>query len=92
MFTTDETIFVDNITSFFGGDLIQIDNEIMRVDGVGIGSTNVIQVRRPRLGTTIVGHTTGATVTKVTGDYNVTGNVLNFVEAPFGVTPLSNPI
>ena len=91
MFTTDETIFVDNITSFFGGDLIQIDNEIMRVDGVGIGSTNVIQVRRPRLGTTIVGHTTGATVTKVTGDYNVTGNVLNFVEAPFGVTPLSNP-
>jgi len=91
MFTTDETIFVDNITSFFGGDLIQIDNEIMRVDGVGIGSTNVIQVRRPRLGTTIVGHTTGATVTKVTGDYNITGNVLNFVEAPFGVTPLSNP-
>jgi len=90
IFTTDETIFVDNITSFFGGDLIQIDDEIMRVDGVGIGSTNVIQVRRPRLGTTIVGHTTGAIVTKVTGDYNVTGNVLNFIEAPFGKTPFSS--
>jgi hypothetical protein len=90
MFTTDDTIFVDNTISFFGGDLIKINNEIMRIDGVGIGTTNAIQVRRPRLGTEIVGHSTGALVTKVTGNYNIVDNTLNFAEAPFGKTPFSS--
>jgi hypothetical protein len=90
IFTTDDTIFVDNTISFFGGDLIKINNEIMRIDGVGIGTTNAIQVRRPRLGTEIVGHSTGALVTKVTGNYNIVDNTLNFAEAPFGETPFSS--
>jgi hypothetical protein len=90
MFTTDDTIFVDNTISFFGGDLIKINDEIMRIDGVGIGTTNAIQVRRPRLGTEIVGHSTGALVTKVTGNYNIVDNTLNFAEAPFGKTPFSS--
>ena len=90
MFTTDENIFVDNTTSFFGGDLIKIGTEIMRVDGVGIGSTNIIQVRRPRLGTEIVGHSTGALITKITGNYNIVDNIINFAEAPIGKTPLSS--
>ena len=90
MFTTDDTIFVDNTVSFFGGDLIKINDEIMRIDGVGIGTTNAIQVRRPRLGTEIVGHSTGALVTKVTGNYNIVDNTLNFAEAPFGKTPFSS--
>jgi hypothetical protein len=90
MFTTDDTIFVDNTISFFGGDLIKINDEIMRIDGVGIGTTNAIQVRRPRLGTEIVGHSTGALVTKVTGNYNIVDNTINFAEAPFGKTPFSS--
>jgi hypothetical protein len=90
MFTTDDTIFVDNTISFFGGDLIKINDEIMRIDGVGIGTTNAIQVRRSRLGTEIVGHSTGAIVTKVTGNYNIVDNTLNFAEAPFGKTPFSS--
>jgi hypothetical protein len=90
MFTTDDTIFVDNTISFFGGDLIKINDEIMRIDGVGIGTTNAIQVRRPRLGTEIVGHSTGALVTKVTGNYNIVDNTINFAEAPFGRTPFSS--
>jgi hypothetical protein len=90
IFTTDDTIFVDNTISFFGGDLIKIGNEIMRIDGVGIGTTNAIQVRRPRLGTEIVGHSTGALVTKITGNYNIVDNTLNFAEAPFGKTPFSS--
>jgi hypothetical protein len=90
MFTTDDTIFVDNTISFFGGDLIKINDEIMRIDGVGIGTTNAIQVRRPRLGTEIVGHSTGALVTKITGNYNIVDNTLNFAEAPFGKTPFSS--
>jgi hypothetical protein len=91
MFTTDETLFVDdNVTSFFGGDLIRINDEIMRVDGVGIGSTNAIQVRRSRLGTVVAGHSTDALVTKITGNYNIVDNILNFAEAPFGKTPFSS--
>ena len=90
-FTTSDILFFDQITSFFGGDLIKIGDEIMRIDGVGIGSTNAIQVRRPRLGTSIAGYSTGALVTKVSGNYNIVDNVLNFAEAPYGNIPLSSP-
>jgi hypothetical protein len=90
-FTTSDILFFNQITSFFGGDLIKIGDEIMRIDGVGIGSTNAIQVRRPRLGTSIAGYSTGSLVTKVLGNYNIVDNVLNFAEAPFGNIPLSSP-
>jgi hypothetical protein len=33
----------------------------------------------------------GALVTKVSGNYNIVDNVLNFAEAPFGNIPLSSP-
>jgi hypothetical protein len=89
--TTSDIIFFNQITSFFGGDLIKIGEEIMRIEGVGIGSTNAIQVRRFRLGTSIAGHSTGSLVTKVFGNYNIVNNVLNFAEAPFGNIPLSSP-
>jgi hypothetical protein len=88
-FTTDDSIYVSGITSFFGGDLIRIDSEIMRIDSVGVGSTNAIRVRRPWMGTNVSGHSTGAVVTKVVGNYNIVDNTLNFVEAPYGNIPLS---
>ncbi len=86
-FTTDDIIYFAGITSFFGGDLIKIGSEIMRIDGVGIGSTNAIRVRRPWLGTVVAGYATGSLVTKVTGNYNIVDNTLNFVEAPYGNIP-----
>ena len=89
--TTNDLIFLNQTTSFFGGDLIKIGDEIMRIEGVGIGSTNSIQVRRSRLGTSIAGYSTGSLVTKVSGNYNIVNNVLNFAEAPFGNNPLSSP-
>jgi hypothetical protein len=88
-FTTDDILYFSGITSFFGGDLIRIEDEIMRIEGVGIGSTNGIRVRRPWLGTVLAGYSTGATVTKVSGNYNIVDNILNFVEAPYGNIPLS---
>ena len=87
VFTTDDLIYLNNITSFFGGDLIKIGDEIMRIDSVGIGSTNAIRVRRPWMGTTIAGYSTGSLVTKVDGNYNIVDNTLNFASAPYGNLP-----
>ena len=90
----DQMLVVDNllkfsgITSFFGSDLIQIGDEIMKVEGIGIGSTNSIRVRRGWMGTQIGIAATGDLITKVSGNYNIVDNKLNFVEAPFGNTPL----
>ena len=86
----DETIKFSGITSFFGSDLIQIGDEIMKIEGVGIGSTNTIRVRREWLGTKAGAADTGALVTKMTGNYNIVDNALNFVEAPFGNTPIGS--
>jgi hypothetical protein len=88
-FTTDDIINLTGITSFFGGDLIRIENEIMKIESIGIGSTNAIQVRRPWMGTSLAGYSTGTLVTKVSGDYNIVDNVINFITAPYGNIPLS---
>ena len=87
VFSTDDIIFLSGITSFFGGDLLKIGEEIMKIESVGVGSTNALRVRRPWLGTVVAGYSTGDLVTKVTGNYNIVDNTLNFVEAPYGNTP-----
>ena len=87
--TTDDIVYFTGITSFTGADLFRIGSEIMRIDSVGVGSTNAIRVRREWLGTNLAGHSTDSLVTKVNGNYNIVENVLNFTEAPYGNTPLS---
>ena len=87
--TTDNLVYFVGLTSFTGADLFRVGSEIMRIDSVGVGSTNRIRVRRQWLGTTLAGHSTGALVTKVQGNYNIVENVLNFTEPPYGNTPLS---
>ena len=86
----DDTVRFSGITSFSGSDLIQIGDEIMKIEGVGIGFTNAIRVRREWLGTKAGAADTGALVTKMTGNYNIVDNALNFVEAPFGNTPIGS--
>ena len=90
VFTVDDVLYVSGITSFFGGDLIKIGNEIMKIQSVGVGSTNAIRVRRPWLGTVVSGYSTGDVVTKVRGTYNIVDNTLNFVEAPYGNIPIGS--
>jgi len=90
VFTTDDLIEFSGITSFFGGDLIKIGNEILRIDSIGQGGNdNLIRVRRPWAGTALAGYGTGTLITKVDGNYNIVDNTLNFVEAPYGNVPLS---
>ena len=62
----------------------------MKIEGVGIGSTNTIRVRREWLGTKIGTAATGDLITKIVGNYNIVDNTLNFVEAPFGNTPIGS--
>ena len=92
--TGDNAIYVSNITSIYGSDLLKMGDEIMKVTGVGIASTNRFAVRRGWLGTRIGIGTTGQTLTKVVGNYNIRENVITFVEAPYGQQPfgsITNP-
>ena len=88
--SVDNLIKLSGITSFFATDLIKIGDEIMKIEGVGIGSTNAIRVRRSWLGTKIGAAGTGDLVTKVTGDYNIVDNQLNFIAGPVGNTPIGS--
>ena len=87
---TNNIVEFSGITSFFGADLVQVGEEIMKIESVGVGTTNDIRVQRGWMGTRIAGYGTGDLVTKVIGNYNIVDNVLNFVEAPYGLTPLSS--
>ena len=84
-----DNITLTGITSIFGGDLLQIDDEIMRVDQVGFGETNRLRVKRPWMGTQLSAHDADAVVTKINGGYNIIGNHINFYTAPRGLTPIS---
>lgn len=86
-----DTIYVANPSKFFGADLLQIDNEIMRISIVGFGSTGALLVQRPWLGTVLAEHTSGSFVKKVEGDYNIINNTISFIEAPYGLTPQEDP-
>jgi hypothetical protein len=88
---TDNVIQVSGITSFFGGDLIKINNEIMKITNVGFGTTNQILVRRPWMGTGLSTHPNSSVVTKVQGNYNIVNNSINFADAPIGKTPVGSP-
>jgi hypothetical protein len=85
----DTTVIFSGITSFFSGDLIKIDDEIMKIDSVGVGSDTYVEVKRPWIGTDISEHSSGAVITKMNGNYNIVNNTIYFSEAPYG--PIRKP-
>ena len=80
----DTTLQFSGITSFFGGDLIKIDNEIMKISSVGIGTSNLVEVERPLLGTALKTHAKNSLITKLKGNYNIVGSKIYFSAAPYG--------
>ena len=56
----------------------------MKIDTVGIGSTNRILVRRGRLNSAIANHSAGDTVTKFLGNYQIVEDTINFTDPPKG--------
>jgi len=87
---TDNVIKFTGITSFSGGDLIRINNEIMKINTVGLGSTNHILVDRTWMGTGLSTHSEHSVVTKVQGDYNIIDSTINFITAPQGPVPIGS--
>ncbi len=86
--TIDDLLYSDSTSNFYIGDLISINNEIMKIESVGVGSTNSVRVIRPWLGTELANHSIGSTITKIDGNYNIIENKIHFAEAPYGKVPL----
>lgn len=90
----DEDIIFDTdfevvgIQSFKANDIIKIDSEFMLIQDIGVGQTNSFRVLRGQLGSGVATHGVGTTVNLMGGNYNITDNIINFVEAPFGSTPI----
>ena len=87
---TDSTLYFSGISSFFGGDLIKINDEIMKISSVGVGSTTFVEVQRPLMGTTLQSHNQNSLITKVNGNYNITRSKIYFADAPYG--PIYDPV
>jgi hypothetical protein len=88
--TVDNRITFAGITSFFGGNLIQVNDEIMKINTIGIGSTNIVLVDRPWMGTGLSTHSAGDMVRVIDGNYNIVDNTIHFVEAPYGPSPIGS--
>ena len=80
------TIKVVGVTSITSNDLLNIDEEILRIKVVGFGSTNVLTVDRGVLGSVAAAHTVGAAVTMRSGDFHIVKDVIHFIDPPFGPT------
>jgi hypothetical protein len=88
----DTILRFDNVTQFFGGNYIKINDEIMKINSVGVGSTNYVTVERKYLGTKLSPHTAGSLVLKIIGDYNIEDNIINFNSYPYGPYPNSSEL
>ena len=80
----DTTLYFSGIGSFFGGDLIRVNNEIMIISSVGVGSTTFVEVQRSQMGTTLDEHSQNSLIRKLKGNYNIVRNKIYFSKAPYG--------
>jgi hypothetical protein len=82
---TISELVLTNVTKFMSGDIIKIDDEILKIISIKLGDSNTSSVIRGYLGTKKQIHNNGATVTKLTGNYNIVDNEINFSGAPIGI-------
>ena len=87
--STDIVYLIDT-SEILDKSLLKIDDEIVKVNLVGVGST-ALDVTRGQMGTVAVAHTDGATVRVVKGDYRVNEGKLYFSEAPYGPKGVPDP-
>ena len=81
-----EVRFAD-IRGFKQYDLIQIGNEILRIQVIGFGTmSNNVLLDRAWMGTTEEAHSNNSTITLLKGDYNIRQDKIHFSDVPFGGT------
>ena len=92
---TATTVFsMTGISSIFNGDILKVDDEFMKVGGVGLGTTSVgsisdgdvrlIEVVRGAVGTAATAHTDGTSARIYRGSYNFSGQNIFFTDPPKG--------
>ena len=68
-------------------DIVQIGNEILRIQVIGFGTmSNNVLLDRAWMGTFEESHTGNSTVTLLKGDYNIRQDKIHFADVPFGGT------
>ena len=77
-------IYVADATQLAGKSIVQINDEIIKVNSVGIGSTTTLRVTRGAMGTQIGVHTVGAGITALSGDYRIEKGKIHFTTPPYG--------
>jgi len=86
---------LSGISSILPGDILKIENEYVRVDSVGLGTTtigpitgigtfNLIESTRGFVGSSATSHTDGVEARVYLGGFNIAGNQIHFTEAPLG--------
>ncbi len=81
-----EVLFHDT-TGFKHYDLVQIDDEVMRIQVIGFGTVaNNVLVDRAWLGTYEQPHLGNAAITLLKGDYRIEKDQIHFQDVPFGGT------
>jgi len=87
---TTTTIYLNDISKIQGKSLLKIENEIIKVNLVGVGSTNSLNVIRSYMGSVASAHTVGAAVTVLSGDYTINDGKIYFSDAPYGPTGIGS--
>ncbi len=93
---TASTIFaLSGISSINPTDLLKIDDEYVRVENVGLGTTNIgpitftgnvplVEVTRGFVGSSVGVHTDSTNTRVYRGSYNISGNKIYFTQPPRG--------
>ena len=92
---TTSIISLSGITSIVTNDILKINEEYVRVDNVGLGSTsvgpitnigslNLVDVTRASVGSAATTHADGSTVRLFKGGYNIVGDSIFFTNPPRG--------
>ena len=85
-----DLVYVTDSTKLEGKTFVQINNEIIKINTVGIGSTTTLEVTRGVLGTQSGVHTVGAGITALSGDYRIDKGTIHFTAPPYGKSGVSS--
>ena len=85
-----DLVYVTDSTKIEGNSFVQVNNELIKINTVGIGSTTTLEVTRGVLGTQAGVHTIGAGITAISGDYRIDKGTIHFTTPPYGKSGINS--